>query len=57
MVGLGVPEMLLILVVVLLLFGLGRVSRLGGELGSSVSAFRKGLKQHDADQVSSDMGN
>ncbi len=57
MVGLGVPEMLLILVVVLLLFGLGRVSRLGGELGSSVSAFRKGLKQHDADQVSSDVGN
>ncbi len=39
----GLPELLIILVIVLLVFGIGRVSRIGGELGSAVSNFRKGL--------------
>lgn len=42
---LGAPELLLILVVVLLLFGVGRVSRIGGELGSAVANFRRGLTE------------
>jgi len=41
----GIPELLIILVIVLVLFGgAGRISRLGGELGSGISNFRKGLK-------------
>ncbi len=43
--NLGPPELLLILAIVLLLFGVGRVSRIGGELGSAVANFRKGLQQ------------
>jgi sec-independent protein translocase protein TatA len=39
----GLPELLVILVIVLLIFGIGRVSRIGGELGSAVSNFRRGL--------------
>jgi sec-independent protein translocase protein TatA len=40
---LGLPELLIILVIALLVFGVGRVSRIGGELGSAVANFRKGL--------------
>ncbi|MHB0987972.1 MAG: twin-arginine translocase TatA/TatE family subunit [Bellilinea sp.] len=37
-------EILIVLVIVLLLFGVGRIGKIGGELGSSIRAFRKGLK-------------
>lgn len=43
MPNLGPTELIIILVIVLLLFGVGRVSRIGGELGSAVANFRKGL--------------
>lgn len=42
--NLGMSELLIILVIALLLFGVGRVSKLGGELGRGISSFRKGLK-------------
>lgn len=45
MPSLGPTELIIILVIVLLLFGVGRVSRIGGELGSAVANFRKGLEQ------------
>ncbi len=40
----GLPELLVVLAVVLLIFGVGRIARVGGELGKGVSAFREGLK-------------
>jgi sec-independent protein translocase protein TatA len=39
----GPTELIIILVIVLLLFGVGRVSKIGGELGGAVANFRKGL--------------
>lgn len=42
---LGPVELLIILAIVLLIFGVGRVSRIGGELGSAVSNFRRGLNE------------
>jgi sec-independent protein translocase protein TatA len=44
MAGLGVPELLIILAVVLLLFGIGRISRVGSELGKGIKAFREGVR-------------
>ena len=41
---LGLPELLIILVVVLLVFGVGRISRIGSELGKGISAFREGVR-------------
>lgn len=41
---LGPTELIIILIIVLLLFGVGRVSRIGGELGTAVANFRKGLE-------------
>jgi sec-independent protein translocase protein TatA len=40
---LGVPELLIILVIVIVLFGGGRVAKLGGELGRGLREFRQGL--------------
>ncbi|MBL8164672.1 MAG: twin-arginine translocase TatA/TatE family subunit [Anaerolineae bacterium] len=42
--NLGPTELLIILVIVLLLFGVGRVSKIGGELGSAVANFRRGMQ-------------
>jgi sec-independent protein translocase protein TatA len=41
----GLPELLIIRVIVMLLFGVGRVSSLGKELGAAISEFRKGLSE------------
>jgi sec-independent protein translocase protein TatA len=41
---LGAPELLIILIIVVLIFGVGRIANIGGELGKGISAFRKGLK-------------
>lgn len=41
---LGFTELLIILFIVLILFGAGRVSRVGGELGSAIAAFRRGVR-------------
>ncbi len=43
----GVPELLIILVVVLLLFGPGRIAKTAGELGKGIRAFRDGLSAKD----------
>lgn len=48
MIGsLGAPELLIILAVVILIFGIGRISGLGRELGSSIKEFRKAVKDED----------
>ncbi len=49
--SLGPTELLIILVIVLLLFGVGRVSRIGGELGHAVANFRKGLEAVQSPQT------
>jgi sec-independent protein translocase protein TatA len=49
-VNFGPTELLIILVIVILLFGVGRVSKIGGELGSAVANFRKGLQEGAKDK-------
>ena len=41
--GLGGWEWIIILVVVLLLFGPGRIGKIAGELGRSIRSFREGI--------------
>jgi sec-independent protein translocase protein TatA len=47
MPSLGGWEWVIILVIVLLIFGVGRVGKLGEELGKGVRAFRQGVKDDD----------
>jgi sec-independent protein translocase protein TatA len=43
--NIGLPGLLLIAVVVLMLFGRGKVSSLMGEVGKGITAFKKGVKE------------
>jgi sec-independent protein translocase protein TatA len=45
----GLPEILILLVIVLLLFGPGRIVKLSKELGGSIKAFREGLQKNNED--------
>lgn len=41
--GLGGWEWIIVLVIVILLFGVGRITKIFGELGSGIRSFKKGL--------------
>jgi sec-independent protein translocase protein TatA len=43
----GVPELLIILVIVILLFGVGRIGKIAGELGNGIRQFKDGLKGNE----------
>ncbi len=40
----GPTELIIVLVIVLILFGVGRIGKIAGELGSGIKAFKDGLK-------------
>jgi sec-independent protein translocase protein TatA len=45
--NLGGWEWVIILVIVLLVFGVGRLSRLGRDLGTGIREFKKGLSENE----------
>jgi sec-independent protein translocase protein TatA len=47
---LGPTELIIILVIVLVLFGVGRISKIAGEMGSGIKAFKDGLKGPEEDK-------
>ncbi len=47
MFGLGVPELLIILVIILIMFGAGKLPEIGEGLGRGIRNFRKATKQPD----------
>ena len=47
--NIGLPGLLLIAVVVLVLFGKGKVSSLMGEVGKGITAFKKGVSDGTAE--------
>ena len=48
--GLGVPEIAIIAGVLVLLFGVGKISGLGRELGSSIREFRRGVREEKEEE-------
>ena len=48
--NLGPTELIIILLIVILLFGVGRLSRIGGELGRGIREFRSGLRSGDDEE-------
>ena len=49
---LGGWEIVIVLVIVLLLFGPGRIAKVAGEMGKSIKAFKDGLTSDKEDEAS-----
>ena len=52
--NIGVPELVIILAIVLLVFGVGRLGRLGKDLGEGIREFRKGLSADKKEEGSTE---
>ncbi|MCU0484486.1 MAG: twin-arginine translocase TatA/TatE family subunit [Anaerolineales bacterium] len=52
----GGAEIIIILVIVVLLFGVGRISKIAGELGRGIKEFRKGLNEETPEDKTENTG-
>ena len=57
----GIPELIIILVIIVILFGPGRIGKVAGELGKGIRSFRDGIgsksdekKDENADEKKAD---
>lgn len=49
MFGLGMPELIVILIIVLVIFGANRLPQLGEGLGKAIRGFKKSMSDTDDD--------
>jgi sec-independent protein translocase protein TatA len=49
MFGIGIPELLIILVIVLIIFGVGKLPEIGSALGKGIRNFKKSV--HDTNEI------
>ena len=47
--GIGWPEILIVLVIVVVIFGVGKVADVGPALGKAISGFKRAVKDSDAE--------
>lgn len=47
--GLSLPHLIIVAVVILLLFGRGRISEMMGDFGKGIKSFKKGIAEESAD--------
>lgn len=45
----GTPELVIIMVIIIVLFGAGRIGRLGADFGRAISEFRKAVSTNEDD--------
>jgi sec-independent protein translocase protein TatA len=52
--AMSVPQLLIILVIVALIFGTKRLKEVGGDLGSAIKSFRKAMATNEQEEESRD---
>jgi sec-independent protein translocase protein TatA len=57
MPNLGPTELILILLIVVVVFGAGKLSEIGGALGKGIREFRNATKDENKDETASPMAN
>lgn len=50
MFGLGFPELILVLVIALVIFGPSRLPSLGSSIGQAIKGFKKALNEEDTNE-------
>jgi sec-independent protein translocase protein TatA len=45
MFGLGIPELIIIMVIVMIIFGAGKLPEIGGAIGKGIKSFKKSVKE------------
>ena len=60
MFGIGMPELIIILVIILIIFGVGKLPEIGGGMGKAIRNFRQATKdgkdgdKKDPDKIEDD---
>lgn len=44
MFGIGMPELIVVMLIVLIIFGAGKLPEIGSSLGKAINGFKKGTK-------------
>ena len=54
MFGIGMPELIVILVIVLIIFGAGKLPEIGGAIGKGIKNFKKATREPEEIDVTPD---
>ena len=53
MMGIGFPELMVILVIIMIIFGAGKLPEIGSAFGNSIKNFKKSMKDAEAGEIES----
>ena len=56
MFDVGFPELMVILLIVLIIFGGGKLPQIGESLGKAIKGFKKGISESDAIEITPKKG-
>ncbi len=54
---LGAPELIIVLVIIMVVFGVGRLPQVGGAMGKAIRQFRTGVSGEAGEQPQDHLGN